>query len=137
MNWKKSLITYAVLVALAAAIVLGVACFERSGSETVPALRYLSDGFFTVSVLYIGCRVLVLIQEAGNFYGIQFAFYTLVRLFSFRKERTDEKKSYFLFCQEKKERRAAEGRSPLKSAMLLVGLACLALSVCFTVLFYR
>ena len=38
---------------------------------------------------------------------------------------------------EKKEQRAAEGKSPVKSAMLLTGLACLALSLLFTVLFYR
>lgn len=139
MNWKRNLITYAVLAAVAAAVVLAVAGFELSSREsgTVSAMGYLSDGFFTVSVLYIGCSILVFIQEAGNFYGIQFLFYTLVRLFSFRKDRMDEKKNYFVYCQEKKERQAAEGKSVLKSAMFLTGLVCLVLSLCFTALFYR
>lgn len=139
MNLKRNLITYGVLAAVAAAVVLAVAGFELSSREsgTVSAMRYLSDGFFTVSVLYIGCSILVFIQEAGNFYGIQFLFYTLVRLFSFRKDRMEEKKNYFVYCQEKKERQAAEGKSPVKSAMFLTGLVCLALSLGFTALFYR
>ncbi|MGN1027931.1 MAG: DUF3899 domain-containing protein [Faecousia sp.] len=139
MNWKRNLITYAALIVVAAAVVLAVTGFELSSREngTVSAMGYLSDGFFTVSVLYIGCSILVFIQEAGNFYGIQFLFYTMVRLFSFRKDRVDEKKNYFVYCQEKKERQAAEGKSPVKSAMLLTGLGCLVLSLCFTALFYR
>lgn len=139
MNRKKILITYGVLLAVAAAVILAMACFEVSsrGSGAALTMQYLSDGFFTVSVLYIGCGVLVLIQEAGNFYGIQFLFYTLVRLFSLRKDRLDDKKTYFAYCQEKRERQAAEGKSPVKSAMLLVGLGCLALSVLFAALFYK
>ena len=138
MNWKRKLIPYAVLLALAAAIVLAVVCFELSSQEggTALTMKCVSDGCFTVSVLYIGCSVLVFIQEAGNFYGIQFLFYTLVHMFSLRTDREDDKKTYYVYCQEKKERHAAEGRSPVKSAMLLVGLGCLALSVSFTALFY-
>lgn len=136
MNWRKKLITYGILLALAAAIVLVVFGFELGGRESgmAAAMRYLSDGCFTVSVLYIGCSVLVFIQEAGNFYGIQFLFHTLIQRFSPGKE--GEKKTYFAYCQEKKERQAVEGRSPVKSAMLLVGLIFLALSVSFVTLFY-
>ena len=32
--------------------------------------RSLSDGFFTVSVLFIGCSILMFIQDAGNFYFV-------------------------------------------------------------------
>ena len=139
MNRKKKFITYGVLLVLAAAIVLTVVSFELSSWEpgTVTMTKCLSDGFFTVAVLYIGCGVLVMIQEAGNFYGIQFLFHTLVRLFSFRKDREDDRKTYFAYCQDKMERQAAEGKSPVKSALIAMGLVCLVLSVSFMVQFYR
>lgn len=137
MNRKRKLITYGILLVLAAAIVLVVFSFELGsrGTGRAAAMQYLSDGCFTVSVLYIGCSVLMFIQDAGNFYGIQFLFHTLIRRFSPGKEQ--EKKTYFAYCQEKKERQAVEGKSPVKSAMLLVGLVCLVLSVSFVTLFYR
>lgn len=136
---KRKLMTYGVLLAVAAAIVLVVVSFELGTRETGTAiiLQALSDGFFTVSVLFIGCSVLMLIQEAGNFYGIQYLFYTMVHLFSFRKDSLEDKKTYFVYCQEKKERRAVEGKSPVKSAMFLLGLASLALSVVFVMRFYQ
>lgn len=139
MNWKKHLITWLVLLVLAAAVVAATVFFERDshGTGTRAVVQYLSDGCFTVSVLYIGCAVLMAIQETGNFYGIQYLFYTLVRLFSFGRDRYSEKKDYFTYCTEKKERQAAEGKSPLKPAMFLMGLIWLALSLLFAVLFYR
>ncbi|MGN0793559.1 MAG: DUF3899 domain-containing protein [Aristaeellaceae bacterium] len=139
MKWKRTLITYAALVAVAAVVVLMVISFasgQEAGGEAA-RLMHASDGCFTVAVLYIGCSVLVFIQEAGNFYGIQFLFHTMVRQFSPRKRSSDDRKSYFIYCQEKKERMAVEGRSPVKSAMLLVGLVCLLLAVAFAALFYR
>lgn len=139
MKLKRKLITYGVLLAVAAAIVLVVVSFELGTREHGAAviMQSLSDGFFTVSVLFVGCSILMLIQEAGNFYGIQYLFYTMVRLFSFRKDSLDDKKTYYVYCQEKKERQAVEGKSPVKSAMFLTGLACLALSMFFLVQFYN
>ena len=139
MNRKKTLITWAILLAVEAAIVLLVAGFELSsrGGGTAPLMQSLSDGFFAASVLVIGCGLLVCIQEAGNFYGIQFLFHTLTRRFFPNRERADSKTTYFDYCLEKRERRAAEGKSPVKPAMLLSGLGCLALAVLFTALFYR
>lgn len=138
MKRKKHLITYLVLLAVMAAIVAATIFFELEshGTGTAAVVLYFSDGFFICAVLYIGCSALMFIQEAGNFYGIQYLFYTLVRLFSFRKDSLDEKKDYFTYCQDKKERQAAEGKSPLKAAMLFVGLGCLALAVLCAVLFY-
>lgn len=139
MNRKKYLTTYLGLLAAAAAIVLAVVTFEQGsrGSGAGFAMQYLSDGFFTVSVLFIGCSVLMFIQDAGNFYGIQYLGHTLFRLFSPSKKRMEEKKDYFTYCREKKEKREEEGKSPLKAAMLFVGLGCLALSIVFTLLFYK
>lgn len=139
MNVKKTLTTYAVLLVIAAALVLAVVSFELSTREGGAALllHAFSDGLFTAAVLYIGLGLLVLIQEAGNFYGIQFLFHTLTRRFFPNRERADSKTTYFDYCLEKRERRAAEGKSPAKAAMLLSGLGCLALAVLFTALFYR
>ncbi|MGN0968858.1 MAG: DUF3899 domain-containing protein [Oscillospiraceae bacterium] len=136
---KKTWITCLVLAAVAAVVVLITACYERSshGPGAAQAVQYLSDGFFTISVLYIGCSLLMYIQEAGNFYGIQFLFYTLFRLFSSRGKRYEEKKDYYTYCTEKKTRRETDGPSPLKKAMLLVGLVCLVLAVGFVLAYYR
>lgn len=90
-----------------------------------------------MAVLYIGCSVLTALQEAGHFYGIQFLFHTLSWRFSPRKGSRDERKSYYLYCQEKKECQAAEGKSPVKLAMLVGRLICLLLSVGLATLFYR
>ena len=129
MNRKKTLITWA--------IVLTVAGFELGSREGGAALlmQALSDGFFAAAVLVTGCGLLVVIQDAGNFYGMQFLFHTLTRRFFPNRERGDSKMTYFDYCLEKRERRAAEGKSPVKPAMLLSGLGCLALL--FTALFYR
>ena len=84
----------------------------------------------------IGYGVLMLIQEAGNFYGIQFLFHTLVWTFSPRRSRMEERKSYYVYCQERKESQAAEGKSPVKSTMLLTGIVCLGLSLLYAMLFF-
>ena len=139
MNRKKTLITWAILLAVEAAIVLVVAGFELGsrGGGAAPLMQSLSDGFFTAAVLVIGCGLLVCIQDAGNFYGISFLFHTLTRRFFPNRERGDSKMTYFDYCMEKRERRAAEGKSPVKPAMLLSGLGCLALALLFTALFYK
>ena len=131
--------TLAVLTAVAAAMVLAVLSLEGGSLEdgAAPAMKFLSNGCFFVSVLYIGCSMLMFIQEAGNFYGIQFLFYTMAHLFSPRKSRAAERKTYYTYCLEKKERQVAEGKSPVKPAMLLMGIVCLALSLMFMEMFYR
>lgn len=136
---RKKWITYAVAMAIAAVLVLSIAGFERSSRAggTALTMQCLSDGFFVVSVLYIGCSVLVFIQEAGNFYGLQYLCHTLVRLFSPRADRGERKMTYFDYCLAKKERQAAQGKSPVKAAMLFTGVVCLALALLFTALFYK
>ena len=138
MNRKKTLITWAILLAAEAAIVLAVAGFELGsrGGGAAPLMQSLSDGFFAAAVLVIGCGLLVCIQDAGNFYGISFLFHTLTRRFFPGRER-GESGTYFDYCMERRERRAAEGKSPVKPAMLLSGLCCLTLALLFTALFYR
>lgn len=132
-NYRASLF-YQGVIALANAE--GYYNSEKAGGAA-SVMQYLSDGFFTAAVLYIGCSVLMFIEEAGNFYGLQYLWHTVVRLFSPSKRHLEEKKDYFTYCQEKKERRAWEGKTPLKSAMLFVGLGCLALSLLFMFAFYQ
>ena len=87
MNWKKRLITYAALSAVAVVAVLIALSLGTDPGTAGSAARLMnaSNGCFAVAVLYIGCSVLVFIQEAGNFYGIQFLFHTMAQRFSLRK----------------------------------------------------
>ena len=136
---SKLWITYLVLAAIAGVIVLAAVSFERQthGPGAAQVVQYLSDGFFTAAVLYVGCSLLMYIQEAGNFYGTQYLFYMLVRLFSSREKRYAQKKDYYTYCTEKKARLEAEGPSPIKKAMLLEGLVCFALALGFVLAYYR
>lgn len=139
MKLNKVCVSYLIATAVAFAIALLAISFEISnyGSETVLLLQFFSDGFFTSAVLYIGCSVLMFIQEAGNFYGIQYLGHMVLWLFSFRKDRFESKKSYFDFCTEKQAKRKELGKVSLKWVLLFVGLGCLVLSLIFTAVFYQ
>lgn len=114
---------------------------EQVKRYVVPVSAQLNEGrrkWLGLEKLYpIGCSILMFIQEAGNCCGVQYLFYTLVRLSSFTQKRYGEKKDYFTYCAEKKARQEAEGGSSLKTAMLLVGVACLVLSLLFVFIYYR
>ena len=131
----------AYLIATALAVVIALLCvsMELENGEADAAMRvsFFSDGFFLSAVLYMGCGLLTFISEAGNFYGLQFLGYTLVRVFSPRKERFEDRKDYFTYCLEKKAKQAEKGKSSVKWVMLNVGLGCLTLSVILVAVFYR
>ncbi|MGN1020846.1 MAG: DUF3899 domain-containing protein [Aristaeellaceae bacterium] len=136
---KRRWLAYLIATALAVVIVLLCVSMERENGGTDAALTvsYFSDGFFLAAVMYVGCGLLTFISEAGNFYGLQYLGYTLVRVFSPRKERFEDRKDYFTYCTEKKARQAEKGKSSVKWVMLHVGLACLAVSVILALVFYR
>ena len=123
----------AYLIATALAVVIALLCvsMELENGEADAAMRvsFFSDGFFLSAVMYMGCGLLTFIAEAGNFYGLQFLGYTLVRVFLPRKERFEDRKDYFTYCTEKKAKQAEKGKSSAKWVMLHVGLGCLAASV--------
>lgn len=131
----------AYLIATALAVVIALLCvsMELENGEADAAMRvfFFSDGFFLSAVLYMGCGLLTFISEAGNFYGLQFLGYTLVRVFSPRKERFEDRKDYFTYCTEKKAKQAEKGKSSVKWVMLHVGLVCLAASVLCAAVYYR
>ena len=131
----------AYLIATALAVVIALLCvsMELENGEADAAMRvsFFSDGFFLSAVMYMGCGLLTFISEAGNFYGLQFLGYTLVRVFSPRKERFEDRKDYFTYCTEKKAKQAEKGKSSVKWVMLHVGLVCLAASVLCAAVYYR
>ena len=139
MKQKRIWISYLVAIAIAAAIALMAIGFEMEayGNHSVLLLEFLSDGFFISAVLYLGCSILMFIEEAGNFYGIQYLGYLVLCMFSFRKERFENRKTYYEFCKEKKAKRDERGKTSLKWILLFVGLGCLAISLIFLFLFYQ
>lgn len=138
MKVKKSPVTYLSLAAIAIAVALLVMHYEIStyGKETVLLMHFISDGFFVTAVFYLGLGMLTFISEAGNFYGIQYLCYTLSYLFSFKKSHED-KKDYFTYCKEKRERQKKTNGYSVKWILILIGLICLAISGLFAVLYYR
>ena len=136
---KRRALAYLIAAALAVAIALLCVSMEMENGQADAALTvsFFSDGFFLSAVLYLGCGLLTFIAEAGNFYGLQFLGYTLVRVFSPRKERFEDRKDYFTYCMEKKAKQAEKGKSSVKWVMLHVGLVCLAASAILALVFYR
>lgn len=136
---KRRALAYLIATALAVVIALLCVSMELENGEADAAMRvsFFSDGFFLSAVLYMGCGLLTFISEAGNFYGLQFLGYTLVRVFSPRKERFEDRKDYFTYCTEKKAKQAEKGKSSVKWVMLHVGLVCLAASVLCAAVYYR
>ena len=136
---KRRVLAYLIATALAVVIALLCVSMELENGEADAAMRvsFFSDGFFLSAVMYMGCGLLTFIAEAGNFYGLQFLGYTLVRVFSPRKERFKDRKDYFTYCTEKKAKQAEKGKSSVKWVMLHVGLVCLAASVLCAAVYYR
>ncbi|MGN1148021.1 MAG: DUF3899 domain-containing protein [Lachnospiraceae bacterium] len=139
MKQKRRWNTYLAAIAVAIAIAFINIYFEIStyGKETVLLMHFFSDGFFVSAVLYLGCGALVFISDAGNFYGIQYLGYAVVYLFSFRKERFEQRKDYYTYCMEKKAKQKERGKDSVKWVLLFVGLGCLLFSVIFAVIFYQ
>lgn len=138
MKSKEYRITYLSLAAIAIALALLVIHYEVNtyGKETVLLMHFISDGFFVSAVFYLGLGMLTFISEAGNFYGIQYLGYMLVYLFSLKKSYED-RKDYFTYCIEKRERQKVKEKPSVKWSLILIGLICLAISVSAAVFYYR
>lgn len=138
MKSNKRWITYLLLAGIAIAIALLVIRSEIStyGKGTGLPIPFISDGFFVSAVFYLGFGILTFISEAGNFYGIQYLGYTLAYLFSLKKSKND-KKDYFTYCMEKRERQKTDKRASIKWSLILIGLVCLAISAVAAVVCYR
>lgn len=139
MREKGNIIRWCSAVAAAAAIVAAVTVFEAGlyGADTVSLMHILSDGFYLAAIIYIGFGLLTWIAEAGNFYGLQYLGYSILRIFSVRKERFEERKNYYEYCLEKKAKQKENGKSPMRKILLIIGVLFLLMSLIFTGLFYR
>lgn len=103
-------------------------------SETNISLIFvkLGDSFFVASVLYIGMGALIWTSLTGLFDIFGFGFKSLKYLFTPIKKDPSEG-GYYEYVMEKREKR--KGKTP-PWFMLIVGVAMLALSILFTVLYY-
>ena len=81
--------------------------------------------------------LLIWIAEAGNFYGLQYLGYSILRIFSLRKERFEGRKNYYEYCLEKIAKQKENGKSPMRKILLIVGGVCLVLPLIFAELFYK
>ena len=127
--------------ALGALLVAGLfTAYELSSYDysTVLLMHALADGFFAAAVLYLGFGLLMLIAEAGNFYGISYLMYSLIATFSpRRRDAARRKKDYFTYCLEKEEKKK-DGKSGLERYRgILLGAGALVISLFFTWMFYR
>ena len=92
--------------------------------------RWLSDGFFVVSVFYIGFGVVILISSETDFFDmISYAFRNLLMLFSLLK-RPEETQSFYDYKMERQEKRVHKDQF-----FLIDGLVLLAVAVLFYLLY--
>ena len=132
---KKTLISILVQLCIASLIAFSVANiqgFAFSG-EIWMNCRYLSDGFFVSSVLFVGLGLLLWVSATGFFDIFSYAFKSLLVLFTPLK-RPGEYQHYYEYKCEKDAKR--EGK-PITHTVLVVGLIVLALSLLMLFLYYQ
>lgn len=139
MKEKKQLIRWSVTIAIAAVIVIATTFYEADLYEEKNEflMHFISDGFFIVAVLYMGIGAMIWIYELGNFYGLQYLGYCLIHIFSARKDRFEERKNFYHYCMEKREKQKEKDRASIKWVLLISGCISLLLAFVFTGLFYR
>lgn len=131
MNLKK-FTGWIVAIAAACLIVLAVYSYQISnyGYSTLNLVRYLCDGFFVAAVFYLCLGVLLWIADIGGFNGLKYLTYSLVTIFTPRKSRFEERKSYYEFLKEKE---STEKRS--NKVILITGVIFLVVSIVLSVVF--
>lgn len=130
---KKNLKPYGITALIALVIAVAVARGQGlTWPQAAPLMcRYLSDGFFVSGLLITGLGGLVWVSTTGFFDIFSYGFKSLLVLFSpLRKPHEHEK-----FYEYKLAKDAKRGK-PLYF-LLIVGLACLAISVLCLILYYN
>ena len=130
---KRSWKPYAVVAAIALAITAAVAVYQGLAPGLGAALtcRFLSDGFFVSGLLLTGFGGLVWVSTTGFFDIFSYGFKSLLVLFSPMKKPHEHEKFY-----EYKLAKDAKRGKPQYS-LLVVGLACVALSLICLMLYYN
>lgn len=129
MKDKKQMIRNLVVTAIAASTitVLVVVCESNSGKNL---LHVLCDGFFVASISMLCLGVMVWAAGLGSFYGVHYLFYSAVSLFTLRKSRFEQRKSYYDFLKEKESKGKSNPR-----ALFLVGGIWFLIAFVFLLLF--
>lgn len=93
--------------------------------------RYLSDGFFVIGLIMTGLGLLVWISTTGFFDMMSYGFRSLLVLFTSLKKPKD----HMTFYDYKTARDEKRGKA--QWSILVVGAACIVLSVVCVLLYYR
>ncbi len=129
MKYKK-LIKYATAALIALAV--GVAVFFsrplENYNDTNEVIKYLADAFFVPAMLYIGFGLLMFAVNEGTLDILGYGFKSLLYLFTPIKKK--EAGGYYEYRMKKKEE-----RKPTPYYIIFVGLAFLAVSIVFTLLY--
>lgn len=136
-NWKKW-IGWAAAAAGALAVAAAVVLYESSLYESMGfqmQMHVWCDGFFVSAVVFLGIGALVWISELGGFGAMGYLFYMTASIFSPRKKRFEERKSYYDFLREKEEKRTQ--KHPASRIWLITGGADMLLATLFLILFTR
>ena len=130
---KRTLIKYA--IASATGLLLAFAIMYWQGiflAETAQqAMQAVSDGFFVVGFLYVGFGLLFVAAHAGTLDIITYGFRSVIWLFTpFAKNRDEG--GFYEYKMKKKEKRKA-----VPYFLIWIGLAFLAVSIIFLILYYN
>lgn len=129
---KKKWKNWAAAAFLAAVITGLVTAYECSayGISTINAIHFLCDGFFVSGLLFLCFGTLLWIAGLGGFSGIAYLFYSLGAIFTPKKSRFEERKSYYDFLREKETREKSKNRP-----LFCIGGVCILISLFLVVLF--
>lgn len=133
---KERLLHYGINGVIAVIIAFLVAVYELDmyGFNLINWYRFLCDGFFVSSVLYIGFGLLSVIAKAGNFYAFSYLFNVMKTTFLPSKDPFAKKKTYYDYVQEKKAKDLS-GNQKFHWRMMMIGLVCIAIAFVFLGLF--
>ena len=133
---KERLFQYLANGIIAIAVAIAVAVYELNtyGYSGENWSRFLCDGFFVSAVLYIGFGLLAAISRAGNFYAFSYLLSSVKTTFCSSKEQFAKRKTFYDYVEEKKAK-DLEKPSKFHWRMLIIGVACLAVSMIFLMVF--
>lgn len=123
------------VMASATGLILAFAIMYWQGitlaETTQEIMQTASDGFFVVGLLYVGLGLLFVAAHAGTLDIITYGFRSVIWLFTpFAKSRDEG--GFYEYKMKKKEKRKA-----IPFFLIWVGLAFIALSVLFLILYYN
>ena len=132
---KNTLISLLVQLLIASGIALAVAVnqgFSLQGQLFLNC-RFLSDGFFVSTVIFLGLGLLLWISTTGFFDIFSYGFKSLLVLFTPLKKASEHPHYYEYKC----EKDATRSSKHINYTVLWAGLICLGLSLLALLLYYQ